>query len=411
MLLCGCVPRPAAEVGERAVGGTWSAYQGGAGHNAVIPRSSMSTYWTTELGGRSNGGLALVGDTIFATTFAPSVVSVDLESGTVKWRYGADNVVMSTPIVSADTVFVGTGTDRHASRSLWGRPEGDFVIALDRVTGRERWRFRTTGEDMPSPVLAGDTLVFANGDGHAYGLRASSGKLLWKTALAGISTMASANRSGSNAIVSTCTTRLSPGHTYAIRISDGNVRWQAPYGNCDSSPAVVDGRVFVSGVDLIPSASGIGYQAVISALDAATGKVDWIYRTHDLGLSSTVVSSERAVAGTYSMGVYYQSLPTHDRLVALDARTGRMRWAMRTLGPAKMSPLIDKGRLYIGDTVGCLYIMDARTGAMLGYRSFKAPFSTSPPIIVGRTLLITAGSMIHAIPLVGGVPHQRRPGG
>jgi outer membrane protein assembly factor BamB len=364
--------------------------------------------WTVDIGARNNGGLAVVGDTVFASSFLPAVIAIDIRSGAVKWKAIADNVVMSTPIVSPDMVFVGTGTDHQISRRVWGRSGGDAILALDRATGRELWRYRTVGEDMPSPVLAGKSLVFANGDGHAYSLASGTGKLIWKTKLEGVSTMASANRSGKDVLVSTCTTHLSPGHTTAIRVADGSIHWRVPYGNCDSSPTVVGGQVFVSGVDLVPTSFGIGYRAVVVALNASSGRLRWRYRSSDLGFSSMAVSSERAVAGTYANRMYFQSLPTHDRVVAFDAGTGRVRWSLQTLGPAKMSPIVDHGRLYVGDTVGCLYTVDIKTGKLLNMRTFKSPFSTSPAVIVDRTLLVTVGTTINAFPLYEGIPHQSR---
>ncbi len=384
--------------------GTWTAYQGGEGHNAVLHRGAFSTSWTADVGARSNGGLAIAGKTVFASSFEPSVIALDLTDGTVKWKTTVDNVVMSTPIVSSSTVFVGTGTDRLLSRRIWGRPQGDAILALDRETGRERWRFKTIGEDMPSPVLSGNRLVFANGDGHAYALDIMTGRMSWKTPLEGVSTMASANKNDEDVFLSTCTTRLKPGQTFALRLRDGSVHWRSPYGNCDSSPAVTRDRVFVSGVDLVPTPYGIGYRAIVSALDSKSGFLRWSYRSSDLGLSAMVVSSERAVAGTYTNGMYFQSLPTHDLLLAFDAATGHVQWSLRTLAPAKMSPVVVNDRLYIGDTAGCLYTVDARDGRLLNVRTFKAPFSTSPPIVFDKTLLVTIGTTIQAFRLQEGIP-------
>lgn len=405
-LTTGCAGRSAAAPVSRSASSsdTWPAYQLRPDHNAVLDRSGFAASWSFDAHARLNGGLAVDGDTLYFDTFAPSVVALYLESGALRWETPVDNIVMSTPILSSDMVYVGTGSNHHMSPTRWGRPQGDRVIALDKSDGRQRWTYRTVGEDMPSPVFANGSLVFANGDAHAYALDASSGTLHWRRQLEGVSTMASATAQAGVAFLSTCTLQLEPGATSAVDVRNGSVRWRAPYGNCDSSPTVAGTRVFVSGIRLEPAGSVIGYRALVTALDARSGKVKWTYRSPDTGISTTFVSSERAVAGTYAGGIYYQAIPTHDRLMAFDAVSGRALWSFKTVAPAKMSPVVKDGYLYLGDTAGCLYTLDAKRGTLANVQTFDAPFSTSPPIIVGDTMIVAVGTKIRAFWLRNGLP-------
>lgn len=382
---------------------TWMTYQMRADHNAVIRSDTLVGSWAFDTHARMNGGMAIDGDVLYVGAFDHSVMSLRLDDGSLLWRTTLPNVIMSTPIVAHGLVFVGTGTNHHLAPMKWGRPEGDAVIALDTSNGRIRWTFKTTGEDMPSPVFVRDRLVFANGDGYAYALDARSGKLLWRKTLNGISTMASATSDGRTVFLSTCTMQLSPGLTYAVDAMSGAERWRAPYGNCDSSPVLAGDRVFLSGIRLVRTSYGVGYMANVAALDVTTGRARWVYETPGPGISSTFVSSERAVAGTFSNGTYYQSVPTHDRLFAFDPVSGRIRWSLQTLGPVKMSPVVRGGVLFAGDTTGCLYSVDARGGTLRAVRTFDAPFSTSPPLLVNDTLIVTVGQVIRALPLRGGI--------
>ena len=64
-----------------------------------------------------------------------------------------------------------------------------------------------------------------------------------------------------------------------------------------------------------------------------------------------------------------------------------------------MSPVIHNGELYFGDTVGMFYTIDARSGKLRKAQAFDEPFTTSPPIIVGRTLIVVNGTTVRAFPI------------
>jgi outer membrane protein assembly factor BamB len=395
-------------------------YQLRSDHNAVVARSTFAVTWTYNTNAKVNGGLAVVGDTLILDDFAHEVVALDVSTGHVRWKASTDNIVMSTPVVSGGLVYIGTGHNGAASAmndhnggggfvyalppgaadlTMWGRPEGDHIIALDASTGAERWKYRTAGEDMPSPAFVNGVLVFANGDFHAYGLDATSGEAAWQRELDGISTMASAAVSGSHAIVSVCSGVKMQGHTVALDARSGAIAWNSAAGDCDSAPTLGAGKVFVSGVDGNSTSFGYGARGIITALNETTGKIDWRYRSTEAGPYTKISSNERAVAGTYADGRYFQSIPTSNELLAFEARSGRVRWRLRTAGPVKMSPIVKDGVLYVGDTAGLLYRIDAARGTILRTKMFDEPFTTSPPVIVGRTLLIVNGSSVYATPL------------
>jgi outer membrane protein assembly factor BamB len=397
------------------VAGTWTMYQARSDHNAVFPRANFRERWTYDSGDRINGGLSVVGDTVFFDTLGGKVVALDIRNGNVRWQAKVDNVAMSTPIVAEGNVYIGTGHngtigDHHSNfvyaaeesgstLQMWGRPEGDHVIAFDANTGEQRWMYRTAGEDMPTPVAINGILVFANGDFNAYGLRARDGSAAWQRSLRGLATMASANRAGDYAIVSTCSGPNYRGATMALQAATGNVRWSAAAGDCDSAPTVAGNRVLVSGVDGNRLSYGYGARGIVHALDVNSGRVLWRYVSPEAGPFSKIGSNERAIAGCYDGGTYFQALPTINKFLAFDAATGRVRWERRTAGPVKMSAVVRSGRVYFGDTVGLFYAVDATTGKILKVDMYEAPFTVSPPVIIGDTVLVVSGTKVFAAPL------------
>jgi outer membrane protein assembly factor BamB len=245
-------------------------------------------------------------------------------------------------------------------------------------------------------------LIFANGDFHAYALEAKSGKLVWKRRLNGVATMSSAILAKNRAVVSICRFVFPYScETDALDPSSGKIVWRAPYGHADASPAYGEGKVFVSG--LVPDKPRWPYiqkeYAVIAALDARTGKVAWRYQSKIAGLPSAVGSSERAIAGTYAAGTYYQALPGVNKLVAFDAATGRIKWNLNTVAPVKMSPVVVGDRMYFGGIGGVLYAVRVSSGELHRVWTFNQSFATSPPVIVGNTLFIATSTNVDAIPV------------
>lgn len=387
---------------------SWPMYQYSPTHNAVFASAEPAYSWHVQARGQINGGLAVVGNTLYYDDFARELVAVDRRSGRTLWRAPLRNIAMTTPIVADGVVIVGTGRDNtlvdSGRRLIWGVPSGDEIDAFDAGSGRVRWRYHTVGEDMPSAALisAGgrDLVLFANGDGHARALDAGSGHLVWGVRIDGVSTMASAvAENGTVYVVAGPSAEMHrPDHVYALRASDGEMLWSAPYGNADASPAVADGRVFVEDAQFVtgpPSADAIND---VYAVDATTGHLTWA-RNSGVGNFTRVGSNEEAIAAMFDRGVLFQSLPAARRFAAYDAQQGRSLWTVPTQAAVKMSGVAIDGRVYVGDTAGVLSTIDEGSGRVIARRQFSEPFSCSSPVIVGSTLYVADGDELYALPL------------
>lgn len=394
-----------APVPQSAVSGPhdWPMYQRVPSHNAVVAAPGLRANWVARTGDKINGGLALVDGTLYAVSFDKKLYAFDAATGAVRWTAGADDILMSTPVVQSGLVVVGSGhngflkPDDYTSQ-IWGRPEGNTVYAFSTDGGHAAWSFHTVGQDMPSPAIADGIVSFANGDLHAYGLTLNSGAPVWQTALPGVSTMASATVENGVVYVSTCHNAPYVCETRALDVRTGKTIWSNSNGGSDCSPALGDGLVYVNANRDEKGRFRTGGVTVIAAIDARTGKTRWTH-TSDPGPYTFPASNERQIAGTYDRDTLYQPIGSNSEIVALDARTGTRRWKTRTWAPVKMSPVIAGNDVYFGDTAGVLYRVDRTTGHIKHATSFLQPFATSPPIIAGDTIFIADGSMIVAMPL------------
>lgn len=391
---------------------TWTMYQGSGANNAVFP-GTLSTTWTFKTGGRINGGLAVVGDTIFVDSFSKKLFALDVETGRLRWKASLPNIVMSTPIVADGLVIVGTGTSAvlpstlQSQRPMWGRTKGDEVVAFDERTGRAVWHFHTIGEDMPTPALIGHTLVFGNGDRHAYGIDVKTGKRIWSIPIPGITSMSGTSSQGTTAYITVSGAAspkyVHPSHLLAVDARNGHVRWMAPYGNSDSSAAMESGIIAAEGSVDTPYGAGhfVGSMGEndVEAYSAATGRMLWRWVSRP-GYYTNFESNERAIASMVSGGILYQAVPTVNEMIAFRLKDGKILWRFRTAGLVKMSPVLTRnGILIFGDAEGILYAVNARTGLLNNLAITKHPYSVSPPVIVGDTLIIAHDDEVEAMPL------------
>ena len=86
------------------------------------------------------------------------MVALDALTGYERWARNLDSVITAAPAVAGDTLLLGT--------------EDGAVMGLDVHTGASRWEFETGGKVTATPVVVGDTLYVASHDGRLYALGA-----------------------------------------------------------------------------------------------------------------------------------------------------------------------------------------------------------------------------------------------
>lgn len=128
-----------------------------------------------------------------------------------------------------------------------------------------------------------------------------------------------------------------------------------------SSPAVVDGVVYVAGGPLY-------------AIDAYTGTLLWSY----------VVNGSSVPPAVADGIVYFGS--ADDNVYALNAQNGAPLWTFKTGALVSSSPAVVDGVLYIGSADGKLYALNALTGAKLW--SYTTGGYVSSPVITDGVVYI-----------------------
>lgn len=311
----------------------------------------------------------------------------------VKWKFHSAGQFTSSPAVSGDVIFVGS-TDGN-------------LYAVDRESGSLKWKFSSKSRITSSPAVADGLVYFGAYDGIFYALDAASGELKWKFQTAGEHRFTATHLHGSTPAAEAMPDPFdfylsSPvvwqgvvyfgsgdGNIYALNAASGAVQWKFKTGNVvHASPAIAGGTLFLGSWD-----------SFFYALDAATGKEKWRFKTGedpDTHNQVGIQSSAAVVDGIVYFGC------RDSNFYALDAATGQKKWSFSNHGSWVIgSPAVQSGKVYFGTSdSGLFYALDAKTGGPVFSLKFQAwPMFSSPAIAAGTLYIGSHMGKLMAIDL------------
>lgn len=124
------------------------------------PPVQRGSVWAVDLGGDVTKAMAIAHDMVIAANNLGKVVALDTITGEERWSTLLESKITAAPTVAGDTVLIGT--------------EAGIVFGLDAHTGGILWQFQTGGKITGSPIVAGDTIYIASHDGKLYALSGSA---------------------------------------------------------------------------------------------------------------------------------------------------------------------------------------------------------------------------------------------
>jgi outer membrane protein assembly factor BamB len=313
--------------------------------------------WSFDTGGPIFASPVLANDTIYIASASGALFALDLETGKERWKFTSRMPIASTPALSGGTLyFVSSNGALAALDAATGKPKWIFATEYERrFEAKGLHGYGPSGQTMPdawdvftsSPVVAEGKVFFGSGDGNFYALDAASGVLQWKLPMRDVVHASPAYADGTVFIGSW------GGDFHAIDAATGRSKWLFQAGEdpsihnqvgFQSSAAVVDGVVYVGCRD-----------SHVYALDAKTGRKKWDYPT-----SKSWVNGTPAVRD----GVVYVGTSDSSRFIALDARTGRLRFNFDAKAYIFSSAALAGGLAFFGSHNGKLYAIDAQNGQL-----------------------------------------------
>jgi len=299
----------------------------------------------------------------------------------------------SSPLVQGGRLYVGGGVV-----SPFGTRGDIYCLDPTRTDAAGRppivWKHKVGRLVFSSPALAGGVLVCGEGthtdtDTRLYALQADAtdprGRRLWDFPVAG-TFEASPTIAGGKVYVGT------GDDFYCLDLRTGKPLWRAVIVDVLSSPAVASGMVYVgSGRNeqaKDPARRGQGQRLV--ALDADTGRVRWS-KPLPYACSSPITYADGRVVAGCGQGTFVAARGggAAGQVVCYDAATGRPLWA-RSLPDNILAAIpVQNGLVHVACRNGRYYLLALADGRVVWEYKVDRSLLASPIVAGGRVLLVS----------------------
>lgn len=334
---------------------SWPQFQFDAGNTGVgpasrVPESEPDVRWERERSTPSRGGLVASTDYIIDRRRA-GFVAIEKATGDVGWRTSdtlVDEFFLNCDPVVAGSLLVFVGRNKRTMER--------GVVALDAESGEQAWSLQLTSADefFHGLTLHNDVLYVLgrNNDTNVPLIR-------------------------------------------AVSLDERSVRWTHEIEAYDhvNRPVAANGDVVVFGGYAEYERTGSepsndDTPGGVTALDAATGDVDWRAEVGGTQMPVTI-AGDRVIATPDRSKTEHAALQDGGPypLMALDLTDGSVRWSYKAQNSFYNSPAVTQAHVYFGfgDT---LWAVDVTDGRPVWKRSIDRHVDSQSPIVLDGTVVI-----------------------
>ena len=344
-----------------------SMFQVSAAHEGVYPSNNYNAFgsikWKFKTDGKIFSSPVVYKNIVFIGSEDHNLYAADENTGKLLWKFKTGGAVHSSATVYNDIVYFGSYDGYYyALEAVTGKLKWKFKTGGEKKIGAKGlWTMKPADMYMDdlydfflsSPVIdlreKDPSIYFGSSDGNLYALNALSGKKKWVFKTNGLIHTSPALYQGK--IYFGSWDRF----LYAIDAHTGKLQWKFETGKqpvyhvlegIQSSPACADGQVYFGSRD------GFFY-----ALNAGSGKMKWKYAANN----SWVLTTPAVKNGV----VYFGTSDTY-LFLGCDAKTGKEKIRYKARGYIYSSPALAGNIAYFGDFTGSLYAVNTGNGKLTG---------------------------------------------
>lgn len=336
--------------------------------------------------------------------------------GSTIWRFETLSLVQAEPFY-----------DRELDAVYFGSYDG-AVYAVRARDGSLIWRFNTGGGEVAKrPALSGDTLFVANASDYLFALDRRTGRQKWQVHRTSALAMEIAGHAGPTVDGDLVYMAYSDGHVVAYNARDGSERWtpvdltaeaeqargEAPrYLDADATPIV----------DTQPGGKVVyvaGYSGGVYALDGQTGARLWA-NEQAMGVTDLYLWVEPAHQPNRTLRdgpTPPAPVPERKVLIAssgptgmwgLDPANGRELWRIKLPEGGITAPAAVAGAIVVGTSRYGLFLISPRNGMVMDGITLGSGFAQTPASWGNRAYAMTNGGTLVGIAVEDPRPRQPR---
>jgi outer membrane protein assembly factor BamB len=317
------------------------------------PAASLTEAWKGETG--DTGGYLfrpqLDGDDVFAAG-GSRVVRIAVANGNTIWKIDAGSELSAGAGAGQGLVLVGNS-------------KGE-LLALDRTSGKERWKTALSSEVTGQMLVVGDSVMARTGDGRVQGLAVADGsrKWLYTRTLPALSLRGSGGMAVRDDVLYV---GFPGGKLVALNAANGAQLWEAavaqPHGATElERVADVMGNPVVDEHQVC----AVAYQGRVACFDRRNGELLW---ARDTSSNSGLAMDERNVYVT----------DDKDAVTAYDKSSGRAGWRQDKLAHREVTaPLALGAWVVVADGEGYVHVLSAEDGSFVARAKVDSGVHVAP---------------------------------
>jgi outer membrane protein assembly factor BamB len=343
---------------------------------------------------------------VFVGSSDHGLYALRANDGSTIWRFETLGAVQSEPFYdpALDLVFFGSNDGA--------------LYALHASNGLLAWRYESGAEVARRPVLAGESLFFANAADNLFAVDRRSGNALWhvhRTPALGMEISGYAGPAFDRGVVFFA---FSDGHVGAYDAADGSEKWPPVDLSVEAEQAQGGEALRYLDVDTTPVPDDLGsqgrvvfvasYAGGVFALDEDRGATVWKV-DKAIGVTDLMLWRERAHQPNPGSADYAPGgppVPGRELLLAssgasglwaLEPATGRTAWRIPIPEGGVTAPAPLAGALMVGTTNYGAFLLSPRDGKPIDGFDLGSGFSQAPATFGTRGFVTSNGGTFVAV--------------